>query len=42
MSAGHVAAADWERLHRIFHRTLISQCRSASLIGFCDHLADQL
>ena len=33
---------DWERLHRIFHRTLISQCGSASLIGFCDHLADQL
>lgn len=33
---------DWERLHRIFHRTLISQCGSTPLIGFCDHLADQL
>lgn len=33
---------EWERLHRIFHRTLISQCGSTPLIGFCDHLADQL
>lgn len=33
---------DWERLHRIFHRTLIGQCGSAPLIGFCDQLADQL
>lgn len=33
---------DWERLHRTFHRTLISQCGSTPLIGFCDHLADQL
>ncbi len=33
---------EWERLHRIFHRTLISQCGSNPLMGFCDHLADQL
>ncbi len=33
---------EWERLHRIFHRTLISQCGSKSLVGFCDQLADQL
>jgi len=33
---------EWERLHRIFHRTLISQCGSNPLTGFCDHLADQL
>lgn len=33
---------EWERLHRIFHRTLISQCGSSPLIGFCDQLADQL
>ncbi|WP_248309379.1 GntR family transcriptional regulator [Bosea sp. Tri-44] len=33
---------EWERLHRIFHRTLIGQCGSTPLIGFCEHLADQL
>jgi DNA-binding GntR family transcriptional regulator len=33
---------EWERLHRTFHWTLISQCGSKSLIGFCDQLADQL
>jgi DNA-binding GntR family transcriptional regulator len=33
---------EWERLHRIFHRTLIAQCGSRSLIAFCDQLADQL
>jgi DNA-binding GntR family transcriptional regulator len=33
---------EWERLHRTFHRTLISQCGSRSLVGFCDQLADQL
>jgi DNA-binding GntR family transcriptional regulator len=32
---------EWERLHRNFHRTLISQCGSRSLMGFCDQLADQ-
>lgn len=33
---------EWERLHRIFHRTLIAQCGSSSLVAFCDQLADQL
>jgi DNA-binding GntR family transcriptional regulator len=33
---------EWERLHRVFHRTLIGNCGSQSLIGFCGQLADQL
>ena len=33
---------EWEKLHRIYHRTLIGQCGSQSLIGFCGQLADQL
>jgi DNA-binding GntR family transcriptional regulator len=33
---------EWERLHRIYHRTLIGNCGSASLIAFCGELADQL
>ena len=33
---------EWERLHRIYHRTLIGNCGSASLIAFCGQLADQL
>jgi DNA-binding GntR family transcriptional regulator len=33
---------EWERLHRIYHRVLISNCGSQSLIGFCGQLADQL
>jgi DNA-binding GntR family transcriptional regulator len=33
---------EWERLHRIFHRTLIGNCGSASLIAFCGQLADRL
>jgi DNA-binding GntR family transcriptional regulator len=33
---------EWERLHRTFHRTLISQCGSKSLVGYCNQLADQL
>jgi DNA-binding GntR family transcriptional regulator len=33
---------EWERLHRVFHRTLIGNCGSQSLIGFCAQLADQL
>jgi DNA-binding GntR family transcriptional regulator len=32
---------DWEKLHRAFHRALISACRSRWLVGFCDQLADQ-
>ena len=33
---------DWERLHRAFHRALISRCGSRPLLGFCEELADQL
>jgi DNA-binding GntR family transcriptional regulator len=33
---------EWERLHRAFHRTLIGNCGSQSLIAFCGQLADQL
>ena len=33
---------EWERLHRVFHRTLIGNCGSQSLIAFCGQLADQL
>jgi DNA-binding GntR family transcriptional regulator len=33
---------DWEKLHKIFHRCLIANCGSQSLIAFCGQLADQL
>jgi DNA-binding GntR family transcriptional regulator len=33
---------EWEKLHRIFHRTLIGNCGSQSLVAFCEQLADQL
>jgi DNA-binding GntR family transcriptional regulator len=33
---------EWERLHRIYHHTLIGNCGSQSLIAFCGQLADQL
>lgn len=33
---------EWERLHRAFHRTLISGCGSHWLTGFCEQLSDQL
>ncbi|WP_299719297.1 GntR family transcriptional regulator [Tardiphaga sp.] len=33
---------EWERLHRSYHGTLIGNCGSQSLIGFCGQLADQL
>jgi DNA-binding GntR family transcriptional regulator len=32
---------EWEKLHRAFHRALISGCRSHWLVGFCDQLSDQ-
>ncbi|RWL83052.1 MAG: GntR family transcriptional regulator [Mesorhizobium sp.] len=32
---------EWEKLHRAFHRALISACRSHWLICFCDQLSDQ-
>ncbi|TPK90203.1 GntR family transcriptional regulator [Mesorhizobium sp. B2-4-17] len=31
---------DWEKLHRTFHRVLISACRSHWLVSFCDQLSD--
>jgi DNA-binding GntR family transcriptional regulator len=34
--------AEWETLHRQFHRLLLAQCGSRSLRTFCDQLADQL
>lgn len=33
---------EWEKLHRAFHKTLIGNCGSQSLIAFCGQLADQL
>jgi DNA-binding GntR family transcriptional regulator len=33
---------EWERLHRVYHRALIGNCSSQSLIAFCGQLADQL
>jgi DNA-binding GntR family transcriptional regulator len=33
---------EWEKLHRIYHRNLIGNCGSQSLIAFCGQLADQL
>lgn len=32
---------EWEKLHRIFHMTLIGNCGSRWLIGFCEQLYDQ-
>jgi DNA-binding GntR family transcriptional regulator len=32
----------WERVHRAFHTTLIGQCGSRPLLGFCEQLADRL
>ncbi|MDB5402302.1 MAG: hypothetical protein QOF70_6902 [Acetobacteraceae bacterium] len=34
--------AEWETLHRLFHRQLLAQCGSRPLRMFCDQLADQL
>ncbi|TPM35723.1 GntR family transcriptional regulator [Mesorhizobium sp. B2-3-4] len=31
---------DWEKMHRTFHRSLISACRSHWLVGFCEQLSD--
>ena len=33
---------EWERLHRAYHKALIGNCGSQSLIAFCGQLADQL
>jgi len=32
---------EWEKLHRTFHRVLISACQSHWLVGFCEQLSDQ-
>ena len=32
----------WEKVHRDFHRALLSPCGSRPLRAFCDQLADQL
>jgi len=32
--------AEWERLHRQFHRTLLSGCGSGRLLRYCEDLAD--
>ena len=36
-----VANADWEELHRLFHRALISACGSSTLMRFCEQLYDE-
>jgi DNA-binding GntR family transcriptional regulator len=33
---------EWEKRHRAYHRILIGNCGSQSLIGFCGQLADHL
>ena len=33
---------EWERLHRAYHKALIGNCGSQSLMAFCGQLADQL
>jgi len=41
-STDHFVANDqWERQHKIFHMTLISECGSSMLLKFCDQLYDQ-
>ena len=35
------ANPDWERRHREFHQSLIANCGSRWLLGFCDSLAEQ-
>ena len=39
--ATFVMNPEWERLHRDYHRTLIANCGSLLLIGFCEQLRDQ-
>jgi DNA-binding GntR family transcriptional regulator len=40
---GEAAAQDvtWEARHRDFHRTLLANCGSRWLIGFCDQMTDR-
>lgn len=32
---------EWERLHRAFHMTIVGNCGSPALLGFCEQLYDQ-
>lgn len=32
---------EWERLHRAFHMTIVGNCGSPLLLGFCEQLYDQ-
>ena len=42
LSADHYEQnPEWAKLHRAYHNTLISQCGSRWLIGFCQQLSDQ-
>ncbi len=38
----YAESLEWERVHRAFHRTLLSRCGSRHLQAFCEQLADQL
>jgi GntR family transcriptional regulator, carbon starvation induced regulator len=40
-SDSYVTNPAWEGLHRDFHRTLLSRCRSRWLRGFCNSLAEE-
>ena len=39
--AKYIANPEWDRVHRIFHMTLLSACGSRYLMTFCEHLFDQ-
>ena len=39
-SEGYRENPEWERLHRDFHRTLISACGSSRLIRYCEEMTD--
>jgi len=40
-SKAFIANAEWEDLHRQFHRALISACGSSTLMRFCEQLYDE-
>ena len=40
-AARYAENPEWEKLHRAFHRTLVSHCGSRWLIAFCEQLYDQ-
>jgi DNA-binding GntR family transcriptional regulator len=39
--AGYAENPEWEKAHRAFHQTLVAQCGSRWLTGFCEQLYDQ-